>query len=584
MSDNIFSLIKAQVPIVDLIGQYVALKRAGLYWKARCPFHQEKTASFTVSPHIHIFHCFGCQESGDVISFFSKIEQCSQLEAAQRLAERFGIDIGHHAKESASKQGKTYYDICSFFATWSKEHFAKHSEVKDYMHNRGFLPKTIEQFAVGFMPGGLSSIKQLLEAARHHYILPDDLVHHGLLMQSKSVFYSPYEERIIFPITDHIGRICGFGGRTYRKNDERPKYYNSRDSDFFNKGSLLYGLAQAKKQIQETGSVFLVEGYTDCMAMAQHGFINTIATLGTACTMMHLKQIARYATRMVIIYDSDDAGHQAINRIAQLCWQVNIEPFVVELPARHDPASLLGIKEDLNRYIEQQEDIFLFFIKAQAKDFISLGLEKKLQIVSSIIQAISAVEDSIKQDILISKAAESLSIDVTLLKKELAKVEGNIKIQVVDQLNPPKKYDAYAIEKRIFVAIANNITLLDRPHVGLLISYLPSTLRTVLLKLKEWSILHGKQIMFAAFFDSLGDEDKQRVADLLFTYEESVDSVTFEILIEQLRKKWWKLITKQLKMAVLQAEREGDKQKVTQLLSDFITLQNQAGIKNTDCE
>jgi DNA primase len=584
MSDNIFSFIKTQVSIVDLIGQYVALKRAGLYWKARCPFHQEKTASFTVSPHIHIFHCFGCQESGDVISFFSKIEQCSQIEAAQRLAERYGLDIGHFTKETVSKQEKTYYEVCTFFATWSEAQFNKHAVVKEYMYNRGFLAKTVQQFAIGFMPGGLSVVRQLLEAARQQYIMPDDLVQHGLLSQSKSVFYSSYEERIIFPITDHVGRICGFGGRTYKEQDERPKYYNSRDSDFFNKGSLLYGLAQAKKHIQETGSVFLVEGYTDCMAMVQHGFLNTIATLGTACTLVHLKQIARYATQMVIVYDSDPAGYQAINRIAQLCWQVNIEPFVVQLPTRHDPASFLSAKKDLNRYIEQQEDIFLFFIKAQTKDFVSLGLEKKLQVVKSVIEAIAAIEDSIKQNILISKAAESLSIDVSLLKIELAKIKKDTGIKPLDTLNEYKIKDVYIIEKRIFVAIINNSTLLDKPHVSLLISYLPSTLRTVLLKLKEWCAVHGRQVAFSAFFNSLNEEDKQAVAALLFTYEEPVDSLTFEILIEQLRKKWWKLITKQLQKAVLHAEREGNKEKVAQLLSDFIALQNQAGIKNTNCE
>ncbi|RTL04321.1 DNA primase [Candidatus Dependentiae bacterium] len=584
MSNNIFSLIKAQVSIVDLIGQYVTLKRAGLYWKARCPFHQEKTASFTVSPHIQIFHCFGCQESGDVISFFSKIEQCSQLEAAQKLAERYGIDIGVYSKEPIAKDGKTYYDICAFFADWAVEQLLKYDVVKNYIYKRGFTAEIVHRFGVGFMPGGLSNIKYLLDAARNRYIMPNDLVASGILNQSKNIFYSPYEERIIFPIKDMVGRVCGFGGRIYKDTDERPKYYNSRDSDFFNKGSLLYGLTEAKKHIQQKGSVFLVEGYTDCMAMAQHGFLNTVATLGTACTLIHLKQLARYATSMTVLYDSDNAGYQAINRIAQLCWQINIEPYVLQLPFKHDPASFLATKQDLSPYIEQQEDIFLFFIKTYAKDFVALSLEKKLQSVKSIVEMIGMVEDSIKQNILIVKAAESLGLDVNILKSELLKIKKNTFIIPLSQTNKFQSDDIYIIEKRIFVAIIKNIKLLNKPHISLLISYLPSTLRTVLFKLKEWSLLHGEQIVFTAFFDSLTEEDKQAVSSLLFTYEEPVDDETLDILIEQLKKKWWKLIAKNLKMAVLQAEREGNKEKVTQLLSDFIMLQNKTGIKNTICE
>lgn len=584
MSNNIFSVIKAHVSIVDLVGQYVTLKRAGLYWKARCPFHQEKTASFTVSPHIQIFHCFGCQESGDVISFFSKIEQCSQLEAVYRLADRYAVDITEYVKESVSTQGKTYYDICAFFAIWTAEQCAKYDVVKNYMADRGFFTDTLRQFSIGFMPGGLVNIKSLLTAAGKQYIMPDDLVAHGILIEGKKVFYSPYEDRIIFPIKDASGRICGFGGRTYKKGDLRPKYYNSRDSDFFNKGSLLFGLTEAKKHIQESGSLFLVEGYTDCMAMVQHGFANTIATLGTACTLAHLKQIARYATKMVIVYDSDAAGYQAINRIAQLCWQINIEPFVVQLPPQHDPASFLAEKKDLNLYIEKQEDIFLFFIRMQAKDFVALSLDKKMQSVKNIIEAISNIEDSIKKDILMSKAAESLGMDVSVLKNELVKIKKDTSVVPLKEPTEFKDNEVYIIEKRIFVAIIKNIKLLDKPQVSLLISYLPSTLRTVLFKLKEWSCLHGEQIIFASFFDSLTEEDKQAVSTLLFMYEEAVDDETFEMLMEKLRKKWWKLIAKQLKIAVLQAEREGNKERVTQLLSDFIMLQNKAGIKNTICE
>src|SRR5579871_5907950 len=340
---NIFSFIKERVAILDVVNEYVTLKRAGGYHKGTCPFHHEKTASFTVSPDKHIFYCFGCHLSGDVISFIARIENCSQKDAAQLLAEKYSLELPHNfsfeATEKETEHKNHYFLICKAVATWCHQQLLKNNVAQAYFQRREFTPEMFAYFDIGYFPSGNVAINDLLYAMKRQSILAQDLLDAAILAEGRTTFYSPFEDRLIFPIKDTLGRYCGFGGRTFKEHDTRPKYYNSRENDYFIKGSLLFNLDKAKKSIQESGKIFLVEGYTDCMAMTQHGIPNTVATLGTACTLEHLKQLARYAEHIFIVYDSDHAGKSAILRLAELSWQVNLEVKVITLPDGEDPAS-----------------------------------------------------------------------------------------------------------------------------------------------------------------------------------------------------------------------------------------------------
>lgn len=572
MSQNIFLTVKANVAIEEVIGQYVTLKRAGIYWKGRCPFHQEKTASFTVSPHIQIFHCFGCHESGDVMAFVAKIENCSSFEAACQLAERYNIDISEHLKEPVQKNS-SYYDACAFFALWTEKQLKQDTLARQYLHNRMIEEKVVTHFKVGYMPGGLHVIKNLLNDARKEHILSDDLIHAGIIMQGKSVLFSPFEERIIFPIADHAGRICGFGGRIYKENDTRAKYYNSKDSEQFSKGTLLFGLDKAKKAIQEKGFVFLVEGYTDCLAMAQAGFTNVVATLGTACSLTHLNLLARYANEIFIMYDGDSAGQQAILRIAQMCWKSNLEPSVILLPEKHDPASLLKSGYPIQDLVAKREDIFSFEIKKISEHFITLPLDQKLQLITHIIEIIKTVEDPIKQNILINKAAEKLNLKADLLRTEIKKSHQQKSLPIITKKPKTEQTDQFKTEKRIFSAIITNPLLLEKPSIELLFTYLPITLKNILVSLKKWLSTHVGPVNFSLFFNSLHEDDQKAISSLLFSHEQPVDEATFDTLINQLKKKWWKLIAQRIKIQVLEAKRLGDQEKVNILLKDFVLLQ-----------
>lgn len=587
MSANIFAFIKSRVSIVEVIGQYITLKRAGIYWKGRCPFHQEKTASFTISPHIDIFYCFGCHQSGDVIAFISKMENCSQLEAAQQLAQQQGIEltVEHGSLEKKIAASHDYQTICSLFARWCHGQLIKNVSVIEYLIKRGFTKESLTAFEVGYMPGGQAMIKQLLFDFRKKSILPNDLVHAQLLTESKATLYSPFEDRVIFPIKDHLGHYCGFGGRTFKTNDTRPKYYNSRENDFFNKGSLLFGLDKAKKHIQESGQVFLVEGYTDCIAMVQHGYHNTVATLGTACTTAHLKLLSRYAHELIVIYDNDTAGNQAILRLTQQCWQSNLEPRVAVLPPGQDPASLLAQKESLAPYVASAQDIFAYFIQSLGNNFITLPLNQKLQVIKTLLETIALLNDPLKQDILLHKTAEQLGLTLDVLKQECLRIaKQNDKKEpegTTQELSPPSadEEESSKLERSFFCVLTQNMQLLNKKEILVLIPYLPSTLRSLLLTLKEWYQTNqaGQPLDFAPFFDSLEPSQKQYMSTILLQHEAEVNEEMFEVLVQQLKKKWWKTIAKNIKNRVAQAKRTGDQVAVNALLQDFLHLQQTIG-------
>ena len=574
---NIFSYIKSRVTIWDVVNEYATLKKAGTYWKGRCPFHHEKTASFTVSPHKEIFYCFGCHAGGDVISFVSKVENCSQLEAAQFLADRYHIELPKNIEitETNTEEKKQYFDICKAMAMWCNQQLKKNTTIQGYLRKRGINQEQIEYFTLGFFPGGLQSIKKCLQAVSTQNILAQDLIDAHIISQGKTVLYSPFEERIIFPIKDHLGRFCGFGGRVYKPEDKRPKYYNSRENEYFIKGSILFGLDVAKKAIQDSNTALMVEGYTDCIAMAQDGFKNTVATLGTACTLAHLKLLSRYASYLYILYDRDVAGEKAILRLTQLCWQANMELKVVLLPMGQDPASFLAAGNKLQKRIDAAQDIFEFFIDSVGKGFSLKPLHEKATIARSLIETIQGIQDPLKVDILLQKASNLLDIPFETLKKEAERTKSaqthDSPKQIMETTPQTKNTQETRLEKKIFCAIIHNVDLFNSPNDHYLISYMPTPLGDILEKLKEAQDSMGS-FEFTQFFDTLNENEKRYVSKLLLEHEESITQENFEQLLVQFHKKRWKQIVRSIQTKLTQAKQEGNQEKVQKILSDFITL------------
>ncbi len=579
-NNNLFNFVKQHVQILTVVNEHVALKKAGHYWKGRCPFHDEKTASFTVSPHREIFYCFGCHMGGDLITFVTKIENCTPLDAVKQLADRYNLNlpetIAPPEKTGSADAKKRYFELCKIVAEWSHEQLEKHASIVSYLTKRGFTQESMEQFQIGYFPGGTRALKALIKYLNAHNFLVKDLLEVHLVQEGKGNLYSPFEQRIIFPIKDHLGRFCGFGGRVVKSTDERAKYYNSRENNYFQKGTILFGFDQAKKAIQKKGHAFLVEGYTDCIAMVQHGMNNTVATLGTACTLDHLKQLAYHARTVYLVYDADTAGQKAMLRLAELCWQVNLDLKTIFLPVGQDPASFLQKNGDFSGLTSQAQDILTFFLSSMGREFANKSLQEKLTGMRKIVEVLKNLDDPLKQDVLLQNAAAIFGLPFESLKEELTRVKAKGKTapglnMQAGQENKPILSDISPIEKKFACAILNDNRLLRRKEVARLVEYISPELQTVIEKIKAIQSPVDKDA-FILFFDTLEYYEKQVVNQLLLSQEGQEEEDDFEHLLLLLEKMYWKKIVGSTKQQIARAQQEDNAKKVDEIVVSFLKL------------
>lgn len=558
---NIFAFIKGQVPILDVVNEYVQLKRAGEYYKGTCPFHHERTASFTVSPHKGIFYCFGCHATGDVIAFITQQEHYSPLQAAQFLIDRFGLTVPDSVsfEHTDPDARKGYTDLCELVTQWARENFKNSARAQEYCTARGLSSNTVQLFGIGYFPSGNTALKSLVQYVQTRGHLVAELLHAHIIDEGKHGLYSSFEERLLFPIKDHLGRVCGFGGRVFKEADDRVKYYNSKENEFFNKGSLLFGLDLAKKTMHEQETVFLVEGYTDCMAMAQHGYANTVATLGTACTVEHLRQLARHVHTVYVLYDGDAAGQKAMLRLADLCWQVTIELRIVQLPIGEDPASFLHAGNILQPLIQQATDIFSFYVYNLENSFAQLPISHKIKSLHKLLGVVARINDPLKQDLIIQQCAQATGLSVSILKRELQGVRIT-QVQDIPVADDPLSKISL-LEKKIVSAILAEPTLLKDEERWHVIRQMDPRLRTILERIRA-----GQQCT---------EDEQQLMHQIMISQDEGIQH-NVEQLWTQFQKNQWKAIVQDIKHKIAQAEQEHDAEQVKKLLASFQELKKKS--------
>ncbi|HEY7205217.1 MAG TPA: DNA primase, partial [Methylomirabilota bacterium] len=311
--------IRARIDIVEIVGQFVKLKRAGENWKGLCPFHTEKTPSFTVNPKRNIYHCFGCGAGGDAFSFLMRQDRVAFPEAVRALADRAGValpDAGGRAPEAESKlEGlRRVMALAAEFYTHSLWERGG-EKARAYLEQRGVDAEVARRFGLGFAPEGWNA---LLTVMARQGIGEDALVQAGLALprQNGPGFYDRFRGRLLFPIRDVQGRVVAFGGRAL--SGEEPKYLNSPETALYVKGQMLYALDVAKTAIRERSRAIIVEGYLDCLMAHQHGFDETVAALGTAFTAAQLGLLRRYADEVLALFDADAAGQKASSRLEEM--------------------------------------------------------------------------------------------------------------------------------------------------------------------------------------------------------------------------------------------------------------------------
>lgn len=341
-----------RIDVVDLIDGYVPLKKAGANYKACCPFHNEKSPSFTVSPSKQFYHCFGCGANGSAISFLMEYDHMEFRDAIEKLASNAGMEIPTESQNQPKKQtviqGVDLYElmgeVSDFYQTQLRQHKDKDQAI-DYLKKRGLSGEIAKRFGLGFSPEGWDTLMSTLGATTS---AQKALLDTGMLTQNeKKRTYDRFRHRIMFPIHDHRGRVVGFGGRVLEQADPNPgnpKYLNSPETPIFHKGSELYGLYAARGAIKDAGGVLVVEGYMDVVALAQAGIDNAVATLGTATTPMHLQRLFRHTKSITFSFDGDRAGKAAGWKALETClplMQDDYDANFLFLPDGEDPDSMV---------------------------------------------------------------------------------------------------------------------------------------------------------------------------------------------------------------------------------------------------
>ena len=422
------SEIKNAADIVDVVSESVLLKKAGKNYIGLCPFHSEKTPSFTVSPDKQIFHCFGCNTGGNVFSFLMKQDGVSFPEAARHLAKRYGVDIPDRPLSPAQKkeisQRESLLDINRRAAGFYHQALINSSAgqtARSYLAQRGISQQTIVDFKLGYAHDGWDHLLRFFSDKR---VSSGLLEKSGLILprKNKSGHYDRFRNRIIFPIFDVNTQIVGFGGRVL--DDGLPKYLNSPETAVYDKSRSLYGIHRAKSKCRATGTVFIVEGYLDLLALHQHGIENSVATLGTALTADHVKMLTRYARRMILVYDSDEAGMRSAQRCIETFWQEHVDfrredvfsedkadTHILVLPTGHDPDSYIFEHgpEAFSEAAAHSPGIITFLMDCAVRKH-GLTTEGKIRIISELQQPLAAINDQIAQAIYIQQLAERLGI------------------------------------------------------------------------------------------------------------------------------------------------------------------------------
>ncbi len=414
--------IRDRLDIVDVISRYIDLRPSGRNFKALCPFHDEKTPSFVVSPEKQIFHCFGCGASGNVINFVQKIENISFPEAVKMLAKEAGISISEEEKDEGTERKKALiYAVLEFANIFYKKNLKRElgKEALAYLLKRGITLPIIETFSIGWAPFAEYALGT--EAKRRGYTV-EILEEAGLIYKTKDGRYIDYfRGRIMFPIRDLKGRVIGFGGRVLGNSE--PKYINTRETPVFKKSDVLYGIDLAKEYIKKRKEVFVVEGYMDLIAMYKHGIENAIATLGTSLTINQARILKRFSRNVYIAYDGDKAGNKATLRGIQIFKKQGINVGIIEIPEGEDPDTYLG-KYGRGNFLALKEvsrNVLDFVIDIRKKDYNLNDPEEKVKFIREIVKDLTEFSDELELATYIKAISERFDVEERLIYNELSR-------------------------------------------------------------------------------------------------------------------------------------------------------------------
>lgn len=424
--------IKQAADIVEVVGDYVSLKKRGANYTACCPFHNEKTPSFNVNPARQIYKCFGCGAAGDAVKFVMDIDNVGYGEALRHLAQKYQIELEMESvsdeeavlQAALQNERESLYIVLNFAKNFYVEQLDASEEGQaiglSYFQERGFSAATRKKFELGYSPDRWDA---LLKQASSQGYNPDLLEKAGLLVRKEggtTTGYDRFRGRVIFPIHNVVGKVIGFGARILKADKNQPKYLNSPETAIYHKSEVLYGMYQAKNAIRQQDVCYLVEGYTDVISLHQAGIEPVVASSGTSLTVEQIKLIGRFTTNVTILYDGDPAGIKAALRGLDLLLEEGLNVSVVLFPEKHDPDSYVKAVGAL---------AFQEYIKRQAQDFIAFKANtllldagedpfRRAEVIGEVVQSIIKIPDAIKRQVFFQRTATLMQVDEQMLISE----------------------------------------------------------------------------------------------------------------------------------------------------------------------
>jgi DNA primase len=436
--DTIDKIVDA-ARIEEVVGDFITLKKRGANYLGLCPFHGEKTPSFTVSPAKGIYKCFGCGKAGTSVNFIMDSQQLSYPEALKWLAKKYGIEVVEKEISPEERAAQTEKESLYIVMQYAQRYFTDNMNNSDmgrsiglgYFVERGFRPDIIQKFGLGYSSEDKYALSR--DAVKNSY-KPEYLVKTGLsILSNQHVEGTPiiekdifdrYQNRVMFPIHDTAGRVIGFGGRILGNDKKMAKYINSPQTDIYDKSKVLYGLWFAKKAIQEKDNVFLVEGYTDVISMHQSGIENVVASSGTSLTVEQIKAIHRFTNNITVLYDGDSAGEKASVRAIDLLLEEGMNVKVLMFPDNDDPDSFSKkvTAEQFQEYIEKNKQDFLAYKTRSLFNETKNDPIKKATVIKDIVQSISLIPDAIIRSVYVKECSTIMEMAENILQQEVNKL------------------------------------------------------------------------------------------------------------------------------------------------------------------
>lgn len=429
--EEIIEEVRNRTDLVEVISDYVLLKKSGENYKGLCPFHMEKTPSFTVNPRKGIFHCFGCGVGGNVYSFLMQVEKMEFVDAVKHLAARCSIAIPEISGSKQIQAKDALYKINESAAKFYQELLWSPAGKKalDYLRGRKLNDETIKKFRLGYAPDAWDRVLNALVEKGY----PKEKIHEvGLILPREGGgYYDRFRNRVIYPIISHSNQIVGFGARVL--DDSLPKYINSPETPVYQKGKILYGLNFAKDHIRKTNTSIIVEGYMDAISLSQAGFENVVATSGTAFTQDQVGLLKRYGKEVVVLFDPDAAGVAATLRGLDLLMEQEMTVSVVSLPEKIDPADFVSRfgQQEFSKVIDKAEDLLGYCFNQARRSADINTTTGKIKVLEELIPTILKITNPVQKQDFIKKVAETLRVDEEIIFAELKKRTGKQPVSAI---------------------------------------------------------------------------------------------------------------------------------------------------------